>query len=145
MTPTHWRDALLIQFPARVQLALASYFVTHGIPLGAVSRADIALALLRIGTEEARGCVELATGKPIQVLPYNPPPWPPRPVAVPPADREGDPRLIRVARNPCLPTTGAFQRYKRLRVGLTEDQLRTRGVTRRDVLRWTRSGHIEFG
>ncbi|RPH72759.1 MAG: hypothetical protein EHM78_02315 [Myxococcaceae bacterium] len=142
MADPAWQSTLLTALPAQVQLDLTSYFVTHGIPLGAVTRADLALALLRIGTEEARSCIERVTGRAIQVGPYNPPPWPPRPVARSPEHL--GPRLVRVDPNPCLPTTQAFLRYKKLRVGLTEAQLKTRGISRRDVQRWTAAGRIQF-
>lgn len=44
-----------------------------------------------------------------------------------------DRRVTHVARNPRLPTTPAFQRFREFRPGVTISSLLRRGVTRRDI------------
>lgn len=102
-------------------------------------RADTVLALLRIGTREALSEAELIVGKPITRCPPAVPPWPPKP-----ARSEEHRVVVRVERNPCLPTTDAFQRFKKIRVGMTEPQVLRRGVTKRDIRRWSKSRAIEL-
>jgi hypothetical protein len=117
---------------------LADYFVEHSIQVPAT--ADVAVALLRINTEESLSEVERMTGRKIKKCPAFLPCWPPKPVT-----QKRAPRVTRTARNPCLPTTPAFQRFRKIKIGMTEDQLARRGVTRRDLRRWRRLGHVEMG
>lgn len=99
------------------------------------------LALLRIDTRESRRLVEDVLGLKIRLCPPGIPPWPPKPV-----QRKLAASCVASYRtpNPCLPTTGAFRRYALIRRGMTEEQLRRRGVTRRDILRWTKLGYLEW-
>lgn len=55
-----------------------------------------------------------------------------------------DPVVVFVARNPRLPTTPAFQRFKEFQVGRTAEQLLRRGVTHRDIREATRAGWVRF-
>lgn len=115
---------------------LQKYFREQGVS-GTPCQADVVLAYLRMGrTEDA----EKALGRPITRCPAGIPPWPPRAVPRGPAV----PKLSAVRQNPCLPTTDAFRRYAHVKVGMTETQLFSRGITRRDVTRWTRLGYLEW-
>lgn len=117
---------------------LQGYLVDHGI--SHPCDADVVVALLRIGTPQALARAEKLLGRPITRCPTGIPPWPPKPATRAPAK----PRVARVAPNPCLPTTGAFQRFQLIHQGMTEDQLRRRGLSRRDVRLWTKAKHIEW-
>lgn len=101
-----------------------------------VQRCDVILALLRLGHRKA---AEQLLGKPVTVCPPWVPPRSPAPVA-----KLQGPRVRRVGRNPCLPTTDAFQRFRQIRVGMTQDQLESRGITKRDIRLWRRAGHLEI-
>lgn len=103
--------------------------------------ADLALALLRVGTSEALDYAGRALGVSITRCPSAVPPWPPKPVR---REAAADLRVSRVVKNPCRPTTGAFQRFKHVKVGMTEEQLRSRGVSTRDLRVWVRAGYVEF-
>lgn len=95
---------------------------------------DLVLALLR-GPRDLRPSAEALAGVPIKVVPGFDKVRP-LPVASPrPMDQEALDlrRVIWVARNPRLPTSPAFQRFKQIRVGRTVQQCLTRGVTRRDL------------
>jgi hypothetical protein len=101
-------------------------------------QADVVLALLR--ADALIPAVRLV-GRPITLFP------PSRkffPKSVPHVVSRGpDDRVIRaVARNPHLPTTPAFQRYRALRPGLTLAQAMVRGVRRRDLRRAVRRGWV---
>jgi hypothetical protein len=102
-----------------------------------LGNADKVLMLLRAGDLSA---AEELVGKPITRCPAWVPQWPPLPVA----SRRSEPRVVRVGRNPCLPTTDAFQRYKVVRVGMTKKQLLARGLSHRDIRIWVNGGHVEF-
>jgi hypothetical protein len=52
--------------------------------------------------------------------------------------------VVRVVPNPCRPTTDAWQRFRQVKVGMTEDQLRARGVSTRDLRVWTRARYLEI-
>lgn len=117
--------------------ALNQYYQEQGIDPALACPADHILALLRMGRRED---AERVLGRPITRCPPAIPPWPPRPVSRAPAQA----KVASYATNPCLPTTDAFQRYKLVRTGLTEPQLIQRGLTRRDVRRWTRLGYLKW-
>lgn len=131
---------LFSTLPVGVQLRVDRYFQNAAIPPSLITKTDLVLALLRIDDPEAREAAERISGVPIKVLPPGMPPWPPLPVGKRPRKI-----LIRREPNPCLPTTDAFQRYRRLKVGATRDQLMTLGITSRDLNDWSRRGVIEFG
>lgn len=108
--------------------------------LAGADQADVVLALLQIG--ELR-LVSSLVGRPVRLCPPAVPPRVPLPVpsrALGPDDRV----VARVDRNPRLPTTPAYQRYRALRPGLTVRQVLTRGATRRDLRELVRSGHLEI-
>jgi hypothetical protein len=128
--------SLKVSSSLRKQLEL--YF-SHVGTSGPLSTIDFALALLRINTEESLRAAESITGLTIKVYPSGLPPWPPKEAAV-----QRSPVLVRIERNPCLPTTDAFQRYRKLRIGMTAEQLVARGVTKRDLRLWARAGRIRF-
>lgn len=125
--------------PAELRDSIREYFksLPGGLPIRP-SRADTVLGLLRINTKASLRAAEAIVGKPITHCPAYLPPWPPKPV-----DKPRGSVIVKLARNPCLPTTGAFQRYRKLRVGMTLQQAHTRGVTLRDLRRWGRAGHVE--
>lgn len=92
------------------------------------SQADVVLVLLRLTLFPE---VEALIGHPILRLPARPvKPWP-QAVRRPPGP--DDRRIISVARNPRLPTTPSFQRYKLFRPGSTLGGAVKRGVTRKDI------------
>jgi hypothetical protein len=119
---------------------VGAYIEAHRLEPEHLLRIDLVLALLRIYSPEALGAAEKLAGRPITKCPPCLPPWPPAPVRPP----QGQRTVTKVARNPCLPTTPAFQRFRLVRLGLTREQLRARGVTTRDLRLWTRAGHVEF-
>lgn len=51
-------------------------------------------------------------------------------------------RVRFISRNPRLPTTPAWYRYNLIRVGMTEQQLHSRGVTPRDIREARQAGWI---
>lgn len=107
------------------------------------SQADVALVLLRDGRPQCRAALAVLVGREVQVVP--PPEVWPRPYPRLPGETGPDARrVLRVERNPRLPTTGAFQRYKNIRVGLTVAQLLARGVTRRDIREVVAAGVVEL-
>lgn len=122
--------------PSPAREAVAEYLRVLG--LEEPSRADLVLALLRVNTPQSLAAAEGIVGRPVTRCPPSIPPWPPKPVAKAPRA----PTVRKVARNPCLPTTPAFQRYREVRVGMTRDQLLARGITHRDLRKWAR--HVEF-
>lgn len=130
----------LAEASSELRSTVDEYFESQPQITGRTNVADDVLALLRIGTREARNMAEELMGRPITKCPSAVPPWPPRPVARPPQKQ----KLTRVDRNPCLPTTPAFQRYKLLTVGMTKDQALGRGISRRDLRVWEKNGHLEF-
>lgn len=77
--------------------------------------------------------IALLVGKPIEVGP--PPQITPLPVKSAPRETNpADARIVtRVERNPRLPTTDSFHRFKIFQVGRTIGEAIRRGVTRKDV------------
>lgn len=119
--------------PDSVRARLTEYFGHHE----GTCAADVVVALLRLNE---LGAAELMLGRPVTRCPPGIPPWPPKP-----ARREAaQPRVASVAANPCRPSTPAHQRYRLVRVGMTQDQLKSRGLSRRDVRLWTEAGHITW-
>lgn len=55
-----------------------------------------------------------------------------------------DRRVTRVARNPRLPTTPAFQRFREFRPGVTISSLLRRGVTRKDIREAVNNDWVAF-
>jgi hypothetical protein len=125
---------------AELQLAASAYMADHRITPEHVLRADAVLMLLRINSAEALERVRELAGKPITRCPTGMPPWPPRPVAA--VRRE--PRVSRVAPNPCLPATDMHRRYGLVKVGMSRQQLISRGCQPRDIRIWQSAGHVSF-
>ena len=92
-------------------------------------QSDVVLALLR--SNYLVPAVRLV-GKPIQVFPQA---KGLRLVAPPPISSLGpdDRRVIRASRNPRLPTTPAFQRFRLLKPGVSIREFLSRGGKRRDI------------
>lgn len=122
-----------------LQDKVLGYFEDHGIPVARAVRADVVLALLTINDEPSLEAAQQLVGRPITICPSRPIPWPPKPVA-----RSLEPVVRKVVPNPCQPSTDAYKRFKSVRLGLTKEQLMARGVTQRDVTRWTRLGYMEL-
>lgn len=104
--------------------------------------ADVCLALLRCGLIAQ---AEAVAGVRLRRLPPDPRLRPS--LARPTVAERGsnpDPVVTRVGPNPRLPTTDAYQRYRRIAVGMTVSQLLRRGVTRRDLRELSRAGHVEL-
>jgi len=126
-----------IKLPGAVRGDLQRYFEAEWRGGDAqVLRCDVILALLRLGH---RDHVESLLGKPITVLPPAVPPWPPKPVA-----REVEPVVRRVGPSNLLPVSRSQDRFRKVRVGMTESQLRSRGITKRDVRYWTSKKILEM-
>jgi hypothetical protein len=132
-------EATLAALTPSLRQQVGAYIEAHRLEPEHLLQVDIVLALLRINSREALDAAEKLTGRPITKCPPSLPPWPPAPVR-----SSVQPIVAKVARNPCLPTTDAFQRFRLVREGLNRDQLRARGVTTRDLRLWTRAGHVEF-
>lgn len=104
-----------------------------------VQRCDVILALLRVGTADARSAAEQIVGRPITTCPPAVPPRRPLPVA-----RQSEvPRVRRVDRDPPVMASSARERFGLIKVGMTVDQMLSRGVTRRDIRYWTKKGYLE--
>lgn len=100
---------------------------------------DTVIALLRENTPASLAEASALAGIQITKCPPAVPPWPPKPVET----RTREKKIARVGSdNPCLPKSDAFQKYRRLRVGMTREELRLRGVHRRDIQTWTKNGSI---
>jgi hypothetical protein len=131
---------ILEVFTPDLRRQVGGYIEAHRLEPEHLLRIDVVLALLRINSRDSLEAAEKLTGRPITRCPPQLPPWPPVPVRPP----QGVARVIKIARNPCLPTTPAFQRYRLVKLGLTREQLLVRGVTARDLRVWMRAGHLEF-
>jgi hypothetical protein len=104
------------------------------------SQADVVLALLRRGEPLYRQAAERLVGRPIR---YCPPCLRPAAPPVQGDDTTADARRITfVSKNPRMPTTGAFYRYKIFREGQTIGSFIRRGGTRRDVRQAIGNGWI---
>lgn len=116
---------------------LKDYFEKQGIDVGRVAPVDIVLALLRMGRlDEAQ---ELA-GVRITRCPDYIPPWPPKPVE----RKASGPTVAAVIPNPCLPSGDMHRRYSLVRVGMSKQELRDKGVSARDLVEWERRGMIKW-
>lgn len=114
-----------------------------GLHAAGLGQADVVMELLRLGTPAAHEGIALLVGRPVTVLPPAVPPRIPLPVR--PRAKEPDDRVVlSVGRNPRLPTTPSFQRYRLIQAGLSVAQLLKRGVTRRDLRELTSGGHIQL-
>lgn len=112
------------------------YDELHAAGLG---QADIVLELLRLDLIPE---VESLIGKPIAHLPLRPiKPYPPLPRRAPGPD---DRRIKSVVRNPRLPTTDSFQRFKNFRPGFTLGYAVKRGTTRKDIREALKNNWIEL-
>jgi len=148
MLPVKYRLAVL-SMPVRAQLYLRDTFqldrtlsLYSALRARGLSQADVVFSLLRHNAPWAVKAVETLIGRPITILPPAVPPRTPKPATIPP--RVGDRRIIvKVERNPRLPTTDSFQRYRELRPGRTLEQCLRRGVTRKDLREAMRSGWVE--
>jgi len=124
----------------QVQRKVSSYFAERSIDVALVTRVDYVLALLSANTRETLGIAEGIIGKAITRCPTVQPPDPRQSILAP----RKEPVVSKVVRNPCLPTTRAFQRFKEVKVGRTREQLLSRGVTTRDLSVWKKAGYLEF-
>jgi hypothetical protein len=114
-----------------------------------LGQADLVLCLLRLRDghpalrESAEGYITRLVGHPIL---YGPPCLLHyRSNGAPSVGADRSPRISWVnPTNPRLPRTEAFLRWPEYRVGRTESQLRSRGVTRRDFRRAIRRGWIKL-
>lgn len=131
---------ILLKLSADLQLKLSAYVLDHRLPIEKMLRVDLAVALLRIDTAEARLIAQELTGCAIQVCPSGLPPWPPKPVAARHAKQAA--KVASVADNPCQPSTDAHRRFALVRKGSTKEQLKSRGVTQRDIDRWTKKNWV---
>lgn len=102
-----------------------------------LGQADVVLELLRLDLIPE---VEALIGHPITRCPtrvYRPLPLAPR-AAPGPDDR----RVLSVVRNPRLPTTDSFQRFRLIQPGTTISSLLKRGVTRKDLRECARNSWV---
>jgi hypothetical protein len=131
--------AWTVDLPSDLRDRVEAYFTEERIDPDLAQRVDVILALLTINTTEALRVASHLGGFSIKKCPPAVPLWPPAPV-------QGArlPRITRVEKNPCLPTTGAFQRFRQIRRGMTRTQLLGRGLTTRDLRLWERAGFIAW-
>ena len=119
----------------------------EGLQARGVFQADLVMVLLSAGTPAARSAAEVLVGRPVTVG---------RPALSGPSvleELEGlaappgpdDRVIVAVVRNPRLPTTPSFQRFRQFRVGRTVSQLLARGVTRRDLREALQHGWVTLG
>lgn len=106
-------------------------------------QADVLFTLLPFRSEPVfEEAIQSILGRPIETCPPAVPPRVPAPVRARPRGPD-DRRVTRVGPNPRLPTTPAFQRYRKIRVGLSVAQLLSRGVTRKDMRQMVPT-HVEL-
>lgn len=115
--------------------AISGYLLSNLIKLEHLTVADIALAFLRMGDFAT---VKQLTGVTVKKLPACIPPWPPKPVINKPR------QVVTRKKDAYLGTINARDRYSRVRLGMTIEQLRSRGVSVRDIKSWTNRGLLEF-
>lgn len=112
------------------------YFRQLNIDSARLTRADVAVALLRLGHLEQ---AQELTGISITQCPSYMPPWPPKPVQ-------------RVSTGPVLTykasdkayRAGMGERWNLVQVGMTREQLIARGITTRDLKYWAKEGSIKW-
>jgi hypothetical protein len=113
-----------------------------------LGQADVVLALIHsspgpLDRHTYRPEIEALIARPITLCPpqlhHVPLPSYPR------RERGPDDLVVRtVVRNPRLPTTDSFQRFKQFRPGVSIARLLTRGVTRKDIREARQNGWVEF-
>lgn len=117
--------------------ALIEYFVKQGIDVNRLAPVDIVLALLRMGrTSEA----EALAGVQITRCPDYIPLWPPKPVQ----RKKHGASVASTVPNPCVPTSDMYRRYALVKVGMTKQELKDKGVSARDLVEWERRGMIKW-
>ena len=138
------------------QLGLAGYpqYIYDVLEASGRSQADVVLALIRDESQASLRAAETLMGCPIKRCPTGLRNAPPEkslyaraqwalgllgPEPTPPSDLR---RVVMLARNPRLPTTPSFQRFRLLKIGMTVAQFLSRGGSRRDVREWTREGSV---
>lgn len=116
---------------------LFDYFLKQGVDVDRITSVDIVLALLRMGrVGEAQ---ELA-GVSITHCPPYIPMWPPKPVE---RKKRGS-TVASIVDNPCMPTSDMHRRYALVRVGMTKQDLRDKGISARDIVEWERRGMLKW-
>lgn len=116
---------------------LLEYFQRQEIDVSRITPADIVLALLRMGRlDEAQ---ELA-GVRITRCPDYIPLWPPKPVQC----KKHGASVATVVPNPCAPKSDMHRRYALVRIGMTKQELKDKGVSARDLVEWERRGMITW-
>lgn len=128
------------QWSTELQFTASAYMVDHRLRAEDLLPVDVVLMLLRIGSPEALEHVTKITGHPITHCPPAVPPWPPKPVA----KTKRGPILVRVEANAYPRQTSMHDRFAKVRLGMTREQLLTRGVTARDIRYWQKNDRIEF-
>jgi hypothetical protein len=123
-----------------IQSILDDYLAGHPTVSALSTRADVVLALLRVNTEETLRCAEELTGLTITKCPDYIPPWPPKPISKLP--REATLTFVDPEKT-YLREMG--DRYKQIKVGMTRDQVKARGVTSRDISYWEKKESIKWG
>lgn len=122
--------------PAEARERLDGYFKAQGVRAADTCPADWALAAVRMGLYSLAGDV---LGVTVTHCPSAVPPWPPRPVRREPRG----PCVASVAKDPPLPQR-VLPKYRQVKVGMTKEQLRSRGLDGRDIRIWTQRGHIQW-
>jgi len=117
--------------------AVREYFEKQNIDVSRIAPVDIVLALLRMGRiSEA----EALAGVEIKHCPPYIPLWPPKPVQ----RKKHGPAVAAIVPNPCLPTSDMHRRYAIVKVGMTREDLRDKGISARDMMEWERRGMIRW-
>lgn len=123
---------------------LVRYFEFHRIDPGSATSADTVLAYLRINTPLSLRYAEKIMGKKITVCPAAVPPWPPKPVAKKPRDAVVASVKYRPAKNGKELPRKTVEKFSLVKKGMTKNNLMAKGLSKRDVTRWTKSGCITW-
>jgi len=130
-----YEDILTVLTP-QLRLQVGVYVQDNKLPAEHLTRTDVALALLRINSVASLKAAEQLMGIRITKCPPCIPPWPPLPVKT-----RATKKVLRVNYTK-TPRAPADRRFRLIKPNMTVEQLLKRGVTHRDIRRWSRTGRI---
>lgn len=127
--------------PVSLQLQLSAYAEQARLDRSKMGSADLALALLRINSAASLEAFASLTGRTVTHCPPALPPWPPKPV---PNRERSEPIVLRKSKE--APRGEYMERHFRsIRVGMSRQDMLSRGATARDIRYWMTHGYIEMG